>query len=258
MRSILPISVFLMLASIVWAAEANSPSGAGSGQEGGSFGASALRSSSGHVSTLRDTAEITYPDQTSASAPSGTVSGSQSQARRLLMIEPERYDEEGICIWRDPEGVWNIRPVSRKGFSITADISAEIGIEAFGDQAAAIKASAPSKIHIAQPPLKGTSTVYQFKATGAYIDLDLLIDGKREPGHIYLGRQSWNPHSIPFRLENRPLVVEQERPGQAVTTGLSVYPSPRSNARSGNEGVSPPMGSASSGGGGVSDHQQKQ
>jgi len=136
------------------------------------------------------------------------------------MAKPERFDREGIYIWRDAGGVWNISSITGQALQVTVDLSAEAEIQPVGERAAAIKKSSPGKARVDEIQTPGNrSAPFRFRASGSYVDFGFLINGKCEPEHLYLGRQSWNPQSASFRIENRPLDVSGGSQEQTAATG---------------------------------------
>lgn len=165
------------------------------------------------VVSTRDIARISYPATQTSAEGVDRKSTETVRPRSVLLIEPRRFDREGVYIWRDAEGVWQIQAVSDQKLTLTGRLETEQSIapQAGGVHAAAgisVDSSKPNAatLAVADAQTSKAATV-QFKAEGAYIDLSLQIDGKADPSRIYLGSRGINPQAIPFRLENRPIEV---------------------------------------------------
>ena len=225
----LHLGIVLFIALAICRTHADPPVTGGAAQ-GGPF-AKGRPESEAHISTVRDTAQITYLGNTER--------GGEARPSRLLMAIPERFDQEGVYVWRNAEGVWNIRVVSSQAIHVTVDISAEGDIQAVGERATAIRMSAHGKARIDETEAVGEkSDVFQFSVNGSHVDFNFAINGKTDTQHLYLGRQSWNPQSASFRIENRPLAIPAGSDGQFRTT------------TNGAEKLNSPGAPASSGGGG--------
>ena len=165
------------------------------------------------VVSTRDIAQVSYPTTAANAGGVDNKSTETLRSRNVLLIQPRRFDREGVYIWRDAEGVWQIRTVSDQKLTVTGRLETEKSIapQANGAPATAEITVDSSKPHaatlaVADAPTTKAATV-QFKAEGAYMDFSLQIDGKADPSRIYLGSRGINPQAIPFRLENRPIEV---------------------------------------------------
>ncbi len=171
---------------------------------GGSGGSSGMgkRYSTRHVSTIRDVAKITYPGITKKK-----TKGSP-RLKRILLVEPLRFDREGVYVWRNVEGIWNIRLVSDDEFLLSGNISTSGNLEFITENNEFFLLESSSEALIKQKSIPGKDmNPAQFKVTGPNVDFDISIDGKQDSSLIYLGIKGRNPKHIPFRLENRPIVA---------------------------------------------------
>jgi len=243
-----PVLFFIALSisvSTTQSAETNLP-GVGVAATTGAFGGGA-----GRVSMRRDSVGLSYPDSISPSSSLGGAEDKRSQSSRLLMTKPERLEKDGIYIWRDAFGVWNIAPVSSRGLRLHADISTDGRVEALGEQAAVFGGGASGKTSFDLSVESGAvAGALQFRATGGYVDFDFLIDGKREASQVYLGIDSLNPKTVGFRLENRGLLRTGADPGSSLRVEPLVYGAQRTDASLGSQEHSPPQSQPTGGGGG--------
>jgi len=177
-----------------------------------------------HISTIKDLAKITYPNQMSE----GNIESSEYKGttayKKLLMTRPRNFEKEGIYIWRSVEGAWNIRIISPTGLKLSGSITAEKEIDPVDENLTSFKRSSSNTININQD-----SFTLNFKTQGAYVDFDLSIDGKKDSSNIYLGYQLYNPQDIPFRIENRPL-VSPKGSSKKTTSGKRPEPTSINNA----------------------------
>lgn len=207
MRAVKIAAILLMYATLSWA-----------GETGSSRSASEVADSSGHgtkhsaspVFSMQDIARVNYPSKASEQA--GGVSNLRKlRPARILLTMPRNFDREGVYVWRDSVGVWNIRCISRNQLSLTGKVVASGGIQPVDPKDDVLKLSKSGMVLINQSVAPGeTPRPLEFKATGNYVDFNLLIDGKNDPNRIYLGSRGFRPQFVPFRLENRLVVVLKE------------------------------------------------
>ena len=205
----LHLGIALFIALATYPAHADPPAAVVAAR-GGPFGKGRTESEA-HISTVRDTAQISYLG--------GADRGNEARPSHLLMAIPERFDQEGVYVWRNAEGIWNIRVVSSQAIHVTVDISTDGEIQAVGERATAIKMSARGKARIDETEaVSEKSDAFQFSVNTSHLDFNFAINGKSDVQHLYLGRQSWNPQSASFRIENRPLTIPAGGDGQSRTT----------------------------------------
>lgn len=158
-----------------------------------------------HISTFRDLAEITYPNI-------AEKTDSLPKPRTLLLIEPRHFDHDGVYIWRDPKGIWNILCSSRKPMVLSGIISGTRDFERISKSGDGVEVLQKDDDTLTISILTGlTFGTVHFKATGSYVDFDLLLNGKHDMTHIYLGVHCKNPEYIPFRIENRPITIPEKK-----------------------------------------------
>jgi len=189
------------------------------GANGGSSG-HAVKHTSQHVASSRDIARISYPK---AAIENGEVKNSDQadpliQARSILLIRPRRFDRKGVYIWRDADGVWQLQTVSDSELAVTGRLEAEKAIIPETTQGIAVPGIAlnglkPGIAKAATIAVKGTvpdkATPVQFRVDGAFVNLDIQVDGKSDPSRIYLGWRGVNPATVPFQVDNRPMEVQE-------------------------------------------------
>jgi len=189
-----------------------------------------------HVVSYRDAARISYPRTEAAiiTEQDGKDPDCALRSHSLLLIRPRRFDREGVYIWRDAEGIWTIQYVFDKPLLLTGEVSAEVAIEIHGNEAEGMSLLGKTKAVIdGSRPFEAATASFRFAIVGDYVDFDLLVDGKKDPGLVHLGTRGANPQTIPFRLENRPLIWPE---GMAAETNrlpvLPVLPKDRGSDRS--------------------------
>lgn len=152
------------------------------------------------ISTVRDLVKISYPKVLK------NRDISTYYLKNILLTRPKKIDRDGIYIWRDPVGIWNIRAFGDVSLNITGTIS---GVGSFEQKCNIgngmhFDSEEKNTAKILGSSVSQTSGV-QFKANGVHVIFDFLIDGQHNPAQIYLGANGKNPESIPFILENRPI-----------------------------------------------------
>jgi hypothetical protein len=208
-----------------------------------------MKPSAGYVSSVRDFARISYPQTQTPQTGSAPTSTTRLRSQTLLLTEPRQFDNEGVYIWRDAQGVWNVRRVSPKPLSLSGAVRTSVSLVTTGTQANALQVSGRNTGVIDQSgvPLKDAPPL-QFKVMGDYVDFDLLANGRRDPSRIRLGPRGMTPDAIPFRLENRPLVS----PGRAAEEGRQGAESPlRARPQGGEPGGTSQTQPSTSGSGGA-------
>ncbi len=171
------------------------------------------------VVSSRDMAGISYPSSQTSADPGRVTPRTAWSAhpRQLLMIQPCRFDREGIYIWRDVEGVWQLQAVSQRGITVTGRLqaaqalvpervqnSAQGGLVRDCLEPGIATVSIASTGEDKPPPIR-------FKAQGEFIEFDLKIEGEVDPGRIYIGVRGSSPAAVPFRIVNRPVDVPKPR-----------------------------------------------
>jgi hypothetical protein len=166
------------------------------GQGGSHSGGEGGKHSTGQVSIVRDVAEITYPGMSSEKGED------ELRSKTILLVKPKRFDREGVYVWRDAEGVWNIQLISKGELTLNGNISTSGRIETVPQDDGRLIVEDFSKALINQESLSNENwPPIQFRVYGSYIDFTLFINGKQDPTQIYLGAEGRKPGYIPFRLE---------------------------------------------------------
>lgn len=211
--------ILLMCATLSWAGDTG---GTRSGGKASVYSGEWKKHSSRRAYSVRDIARVTYPKK----ALELSVSSSDVRKispRRVLLTMPRSFDREGFYIWRDIEGIWNIRCISTNRLNLTGEIVASDGILAVDPKDDALKASnyCEITINLSSEPSETLQTL-QFKAKGSYVDFSLFIDGKNDPNHIYIGSCAFRPKFVHFRLENHPVVSFKDRAKSTVSQSRSL------------------------------------
>lgn len=211
-----------------------------------------------HVISSRDVARISYPqaETTGIAAKDDKEPDLTLRTRSLLLTRPSRFDREGVYIWRDAEGIWQIQAVSNAELAVTGRLIAEKAIVPEPNNGAAapgivIEGSNPSIAVVAVTGVfTDKATPVQFKAEGAYVNFDLQTDGKSDLSRIFLGSRGLNPAAIPFRLENRPVEIPEPEALALAEDGSVSVPGPaKTNGKTGPGGESQGMRRGGSSGG---------
>lgn len=168
-----------------------------------------------NVVSWRDIARISYPDAEVARAQGDSSKENTLRPRSLLIVQPRRLVRDGIYIWRDAEGVWNLQRVSRSEISISGAIIAESEIQTvsrstWADNGIALAVTGGETTATISLPaaFESDESALRFKVTGAYVEFDLRVHGRADPSRIHIGSRGMNPAAVPFRLENRPIEVQ--------------------------------------------------
>ena len=208
-------SVVLIIAMITSAipAQGQQPPEPGQQPVGSASGAGRPQTAS-HISTVRDVARISYPGMQ-------TTEETAVQSRALLLAEPQHFDREGIYLWRGPEGTWSIRYSGGERHALSGTISGATQLTDVETRGKALRADLTGEGSLILDGFveTGGDTV-EFRAAGDYVYFDLLVDGERNPSRIYIGLHGANPAHIPFRLENRPVIVPVS-PHKSTPLGLT-------------------------------------
>ena len=145
----------------------------------------------------RDNAELTYP---SLSLEKTDIQNSKN----VLLARPIKFAQDGIHIWRNPDGVWEIYSSFNSPVEILATISGERvnGEITLIDSHLKIDRRSPSVIHLSGLT-NGEPDFILFKIAGSYVDFDIRNQGSGIRDQIFLGMKGVKPEHVPFRLENR-------------------------------------------------------
>jgi hypothetical protein len=219
-----PQFVFLLLFIANFGTATSSFSqGGGGGSQGGS------RSAGSHVSLTRDLAKISYPKLDEAVA-------QKVQPKSVLLIEPRLFEKEGLYLWRDVEGIWQLRVVSERPLSVLGIVKS-VGRLEMVDKSMQLARFEVQEANVLRfeglviGPRKENDHLLQFKVIGDFVEFDFLIDGQQNPENIYLGAGSVPPAHIPFRLENRPVVPPSQGSGRVRQPSGQVSDSQASSGR---------------------------
>lgn len=158
----------------------------------------------GRVSSFHDFATISYPSK-------DTAMSNIDKSHDVLLLKRYDFTQEGIHIWRDSYGTWNLQ---YRGNHETDIIVMIWGCQIHED--IAVIGNNPKFTH------KGSDTLLisiqsnvlscqiQFRAVGLDIDFDVVNNGQRNPNCIHLGAWLTHPIYVPFRIENRPISLNQK------------------------------------------------
>jgi hypothetical protein len=175
-------------------------------------------------SPVRDVGKLSY---------SNNPVPAETNTSRLVLSKPEFFFIDGLYIWREPNGIWNLHLISQYPTSLIGEIRAngfgclvsEGGeISSFSDM---LTISSAGKVNVAD---------FRFLATGDSVEFDVTINDEKNTHMVFLGINSIVPASIPFILENRPIISLSTNLGTRGQTGLDKNPDSENPSNGGSSG----------------------
>lgn len=121
---------------------------------------------------------------------------------RHVMAVPERFTKDGVYLWCDPDGLWTMFWRGREKFTVNATVTIGKPITVKASVKATTLQEAGNKLKITSTS-KSRAGIVQFASAGDSIQLNMLINGRVDPNHVYVGSRLSNPKQFPLMLNTR-------------------------------------------------------
>jgi hypothetical protein len=132
---------------------------------------------------------------------------------------PSRFDEDGIYIWCDPDGVWTIFWFGRSPYELVARCSSNTPIivkESAGSDTQVLQAAA--EVIEIRGESRPQSGVARFSCQSGEMAFDILINGTPSTSNVHIGSQMYSPVSSTFSLRTQcDIIPELSRGANQIT-----------------------------------------
>ncbi len=157
------------------------------------------------------------PTQTSVKLVPGTKTARRAiGVNRHVMAAPERFPNDGVYLWCDPDGLWTMFWLGKEKVKVNVTVTTKKPITVKAVVKATISKVGGNQLKITDTP-KARAGIVQFASSDDSVEFSILLNNKADPNRVYFGSRLSNPKQFPFKLNTRQTRSNKEIWGEKST-----------------------------------------